>query len=288
MSSHKISKTNSLPKSIAKTLRPRMVLIPWIIYSSTLFILGQESVYLMFFGLVLYISIYGIVAILNDLSDKIIDQVNNRDIPIANSQLSLSNINKILYALVILLLISCIFLGWVSSLVAITYIIIGWVYSKGPALKNKSWYGVAVLSVAYGVLPWVLGALLSGQIPNELIFIMIASFVFSVGTIPLKDYKDYKGDKQFGKNTVLVTRGNKTVKKSMLICIFTAGAILSVGLFVFSRQFILPFVIFSIYILYILAIKNKNLKNTSQRISVARYSRLLFYSSAISTLSYLQ
>ena len=195
-------KTTDLAQNLARSLRPHMILLSWAVYSCVTIINVGIDFMLIGIGLVLFVALYGIVALQNDLGDIETDKLNNRkDIPYSIGLLTESQLIWTMFALSIVvtligLLLSQLVLLWIGL-----YILLGYIYSGPLKVKSRGILAALLLGFCYGAVPWLIGASVSGQI-NEmhLIIAAFASFIFSSGIIVLKDFKDIKGDAATGKS----------------------------------------------------------------------------------------
>ena len=206
-------KTNSplspyLPLALA--LRPQMTLIPWLICCSVIFVYkGSPWLYLL--SLVLLVSCYGFVTIFNDLADYEIDKINKRKrLPLVSQTVSPHALRKVALILLGVIIVSSAAISTHALLWASVYLALGWAYSGSPNSKGRGIIAAYLLGVCYGVMPWLLG-FISAQtaVSAEHFAIIVASFIFTTGIVLLKDFKDQKGDKKFGKRTFLVRHGAK-------------------------------------------------------------------------------
>ena len=202
-------RTTNLAHNLARSFRPRMILLSWAVYSSVVIIWNGLDFISIALGLLLFIATYGIVALQNDLSDKSTDEINNRrDIPYAKDLLTERQLVWTMFGLsgiatIVGLLLNQFVLLWVGL-----YILLGYSYSGPLNIKSRGVYAAMLLGFCYGAMPWLLGALVTGHFGEvSLMWMALSSFVFSTGIIVLKDFKDIKGDKATHKRTLLVIKG---------------------------------------------------------------------------------
>lgn len=224
---------NELAHSIAISLRPKMIVLPWLVYASVITIYGAFNLADILTGLLFFISVYGVVTIMNDFSDIHIDIVNKRNIPLAKGLVSKKELSLTAIILTIVALTTAMLLGAITVLLLVVYLALGYIYSYKPfSLKDNGWYGIVLLSICYAVLPWVL-ALGVGNIQVNTTFYFLASgtFLISIATLPLKDFKDLKGDKKHKKNTVLLKYGSDYVKKVLVLGTVAAYVALAIAVY---------------------------------------------------------
>ena len=213
---------------LARAIRPQMIVLPFLVFVSVLGIYGQIDLGRTGLGYLLLLVVYGAVVLLNDLSDKTIDKVNRRkDIPLANGELTTQEVRAFNIFCTFTSLTLSVLLGWWIICWTLAYLLLGWLYSGPAKLKNNGYVAPAILGVCYGVMPWLLGAIMLGQIPDYiLINVMAASFIFVTGIIGFKDFKDVKGDKRAKKLTFLVVYGPKVVRNIAIVAVIVAYAVL--------------------------------------------------------------
>jgi 4-hydroxybenzoate polyprenyltransferase len=255
-----------------------MILLPWIVFSSVVVIYGNPNGFILLLGLVYFISVYGIVTIFNDFADLQIDIENKRNMPLAKGQVTKRQLK---YAAIILTLLSistAALIGLVAIIIFILYILLGWIYSYKPfILKNRGWYGIILLSFCYAVLPWILAASIQGVQQISALYLYIAStFFISVATLPLKDFKDVKGDKKFKKNTVLLKHGSLYVKNVLIIATLAAYAALIAVIYPINLHAAITLIIL-IVLLATYIYKKIDIDNKIQRNKLGIINRVVLY-----------
>lgn len=264
---------------LATLMRPQMVLIPLIIYTTIL--VANEGVYLVKFiiGWLVLVSVYGVVTIHNNISDLEIDRANQRkDNPLTTNQITVGNALKLFYLFISIGFIAALLINAITIIWVGVYILLGWLYSGRPLLKNKGFGAVAILGMCYGVMPWVLGYLAtSNAIDVRLIVVAITSFLFVVGIISLKDFKDLKGDRAHKKMTLLVRYGAIFTQRFMIL--LTAVAyILDILYVILCQEVILAYAGAILLIANSLILKQKKmLTSATYRGKWGSNLRLLFF-----------
>lgn len=194
---------------IAQSLRPQMTVLPFIIFAAVTICHDGVSIGLLLLGWLELVSIYGAVALQNDVSDIATDRLNNRsDIPLASGHLSMQDTNRALQAIRIAALVVALLINQWAVIWSVIYLFFGWLYSGRPSFKNRPYLSLIVLALCYGVMPWLLGFIATRPQPNPFTVMLIASsFLFVLFIMPLKDFKDRMGDAKTGKRTLLVVHG---------------------------------------------------------------------------------
>ncbi len=223
-----------LGRALAESMRPRMALFSWLIYASVVIIHEGIDVAKLAIGLVLFISVYGFVALQNDLGDVLTDVINKRkDIPFARGSLTerqmlLTMIGLSFIASVGAIAISPLALLWVG-----TYTLLGYFYSGVANVKSRGIYAALLLGFCYGAMPWILGAIATGEVASLPLLVFAGiSFIFSSGIIVIKDFKDIVGDRATGKKTMLVRRGVQFTRRYYLILTTLSYGLLALFCFV--------------------------------------------------------
>lgn len=183
----------------------------------------------LFAGLIWFICVYGVVVIYNDLSDIEVDKLNDRkDIPLVTGEVRQTDLVRLMISLSVVAVIAGSLLGTGAHMLMLMYLCLGWLYSGPANLKSKGVFAPIVLGLCYGVIPWLLGISVAGLgATPELVWVVVSSFVFTAGFVLLKDFKDLKGDRKTGKNTLLVLYGETTVRRVMLVTTLLAYALLA-------------------------------------------------------------
>lgn len=221
---------NSKTLSLAKSLRPRVILFSWLVFAAIVVIDLGLQFYVLAAGLLWFICVYGIVVIFNDLSDVKVDQLNHRDVPFAKGEVNREELLRLAIGLSVVATLCGIVLGMDSLLVMVVYILLGWLYSGPANFKSRGLLAVVVLGLCYGVTPWILSAIAShNPIDTEYVWFMASSFVFAAGIVLLKDFKDESGDRKAGKLTLLVKYGPTFAR--LFIIIMTSIGYLSLIIF---------------------------------------------------------
>lgn len=196
----------------------------------------------------------------NDVSDFEIDKLN---IPKDNSRpLMIMDVTKhqliifgyaaLMAATVIAMIISPLYI-----LFAMSGIILSICYSLKPLrISYRGILAVLWLPLSYVVLSFTGGALVNGGLNSYSSKILLALYVSFIGRIILKDFRDVKGDKKFGKKTFLVRHGPKNTCFVAGIAWLVGDIILSFTLwaqFKFLIILIQPMVLLIFFGLYFLS-----------------------------------
>ena len=267
----------------ASLIRPETSVLPLLVYTSYLIFTGTFTVIALLLGWIVLLSSYGIVVIHNDIVDKDIDKANKRsDTPLAANLLTLKDARRALALSIITALLSSYLLNPLLVLWVFTYIFFGWLYSGPALLKNRGYSALTVLAINYGVMPWLLGVISAeGITTTSLPITLIASFIFVFGIISLKDFKDYKGDNRYGKNTVLVKYGPQFTHYLIYVTTSLAYTLLVIGAFVNGHVILGILGIVAGSINYTLLSSKSVLSIPSSRANRGNTARLLFFLYAV-------
>lgn len=101
-----------------------------------------------------------------------------------------------------------------------------------------------MLPIGYVFLPYSLGYLtISKEISSATLLVLGGLYLHFLGRIILKDYRDVKGDKAYGKKTFLLNRGNLVVCIVSGLSLFASTALLFYGAGEWLGPFAYSFVI---------------------------------------------
>jgi 4-hydroxybenzoate polyprenyltransferase len=148
----------------------------------------------------------------NDVADKDIDLVNHPASPgrpLVNGEANEGDLYRLHLAAVAGALVFSLPLGREALALTGLSLLIGLVYSIGPLrLSYRTYLAPLVLAVAYVLLPYGLGTVAAGAAPSGRGLVLAgALFLFFVGRINLKDFRDRAGDAMYGKPTLLLRFG---------------------------------------------------------------------------------
>lgn len=267
----------------ASLIRPRMSLLPLTIYLSLIIVHSKASLLTVILGWVLILTSYGIVVIHNDLSDIEVDKENSRqDTPLATNSLSKKDAYIALLVASVVGILSALVIHPLAIAWLITYVGFGWLYSGGLSLKNRGFFALTILAVCYGVMPWILGLIISyAPLDPGSLVVMLASFLYVFGIISLKDFKDVNGDKKHRKMTILVKRG-VTYTHRLIVAFTTTGYLTLIIFSTLHYQWILSLVGVLLMTFNILILARQDIISTSRlRARYGNISRLLFFCFAI-------
>lgn len=257
-----------------------MTVLSWIVYSVVVSVHLGMNVAVLILGFILFVAMYGIVAIQNDLSDYEADKINGRrDIPYARGVLTESQLIKTMFALSIIATITGLILNASVLIWVAAYIMLGYIYSGPLNIKSRGMLASLLLGICYGALPWIIAGSVTGQLNDmSLLGMAFISFVFSSGIIVLKDFKDIKGDRATNKRTLLVRSGASFVRAYYLILTSVAYVLLACYPYLVNESTLLAVgaIIFGILNYYLLASRAMT-TNSSFRSKRGKWARVLFF-----------
>lgn len=169
-----------------KTVLALLVLIPWYVHAATT----------------------------NDYADRAIDEINlpkAKDRPLVTKELTASQVWVIHAVGGVLALLGSWFYGWAAVLLTVGLLIIDYIYSLRPIrLSDRGIFSQLVLAAAYVYFPVTLGFLAAANNAPYPWLLSAGLYFGFVGRLFLKDFRDVRGDKRFGKLTFLIRHGAKT------------------------------------------------------------------------------
>ena len=225
------NQVTSLARNVAISLRTRMILLPWVVYVCVVIVHAGIDLMTIISGLLLFITVYGVVALQNDLSDVDTDRLNRRkDIPLSQGMLTEAQVVITMLILSIIATLTALTIGYFALVWVGVYIGLGYLYSGPANIKSRGISAALLLGFCYGAMPWIIGAIATNQLDNPSIAVFaFISFVYSSGVIVLKDFKDKEGDAATGKRTLLIRRGAKFTRNYYLA--MTSGSYILLGLY---------------------------------------------------------
>ncbi len=164
-----------------------------------------------FLTIIMLAALYMSATSFNDIADEEVDKVNlahDKSRPLITTmatpqQLKRLGIISLLVALGAAVAISP---SYLLFIIAGTVLNVG--YSLPPLkISHRGILAALWLPISYVVVPFLAGALLQGWLNHLSWYLLAAMYVSFIGRIILKDFRDYEGDKQFGKLNFLVRHG---------------------------------------------------------------------------------
>jgi 4-hydroxybenzoate polyprenyltransferase len=213
------------------------------------------------------------------LADEEIDKINlknDKERPLIDSSNNRSAVKKIYYSSSLLVLLVCAFFGFKALILGALMLVLNYIYSMPPIkVSYRGIWAPITLPLGYVFYPYLLGFFASAaEWQNKYLVLLMGLYFAFVGRIFLKDYRDIKGDKKFGKLTFLVRHGNKATALASAI-FWLLGATL-VGLYFKNYPAFAGIVlIFALAVLYFLYKLSETEKFSQQRLPLFRSLLLL-------------
>lgn len=270
----------NLGRDIARSLRPQMIVLSWIVYSCVITIHSGFKPLLLGLGLVLFIAMYGIVALQNDLSDIETDKINQRhDIPYSTGKLSDLLLIRTMFVLSIIVTAAGLIVGYQTLPWIALYMFLGYAYSGPLNIKSRGILAALLLGFCYGAMPWIIAASIIDQVSNQhLLTAAFISLIFSSGIIVIKDFKDVIGDTATGKRTILVSRGPTYTRRYYLTVTSTAYILTVVYFYITNQSIVFALVGAVAAIVNYLLLADKSLLSTASARSIrGKWSRAIFF-----------
>lgn len=176
----------------------------------------------------------------NDYYDLKIDKSNARDGLLVEGEAKLSDVKVFYYLLNLAAVILPLFTNhkFLGVSIIISLVLLGTLYNAKPFyLSRKPISSILLLAIYYATIPMILGfQIIGSELSTAISLSVIMVWTFQKFSISiLKDYKDIKGDKKYGKKTFLIRYGSNKVK-NFSIFLGSASYILAVGLLVSSDK----------------------------------------------------
>ncbi|MDQ6610771.1 MAG: UbiA prenyltransferase family protein [Bacteroidota bacterium] len=215
----------------------------------------------------------------NDIADEKIDKVNlvsDKSRPLVTSQVKKNDLKILSLFSLFLAIIAAFLIKPILILLVIISVIISYTYSMPPAkISYRGFLAPLYLSISYVVIPYIIGISLHTEgINSENMVLLLGLYISFIGRIILKDFRDVKGDKMYGKRTFLVRYGPKITCEAAGIAWIIGDLIIS-NLYVLTHPLMVillqPFIISILFTLHRLA-NEKSL--VSQLILVSLIGRL--------------
>ena len=153
---------------------------------------------------------------INDLADFEIDKINLKkelDRPLVNNQTNAGSLVIIAIASAILGSLMLLIISWQSSVLFLLLILLNYIYSMPPIrVSYRGLLAPALLPIGYVVLPFILGTIVvAGSYSASVVLVLLGLYMLFFSRVLLKDFRDVKGDKKFGKLTFLLRHSVKVV-----------------------------------------------------------------------------
>lgn len=172
---------------------------------------------------------------LNDIADVDVDRVNHpgdSGRPLVTGEATRPDLVRVYVLAAVLTLGFAIPLGAVGVGLAAVSLLIGWAYSLGPVrLSYRTYAAPLVLSIAYVLVPYLVGVLAAGERFAGLdVGMCIGLYLLFLARINLKDFRDREGDRLYAKPTLLLRFGKDTTCLVSLLALVGGGAVLLANL----------------------------------------------------------
>lgn len=153
---------------------------------------------------------------INDLADFEIDKINLKkelDRPLVNNQSNAGSLVIIAILSAVLALLMLLIVSWQSSVLFLSLILLNYIYSVPPIrVSYRGLLAPALLPIGYVVLPFLLGIMMvAGSYNTITVLVLSGLYMLFFSRVLLKDFRDVKGDKKFGKLTFLLRHSVKVV-----------------------------------------------------------------------------
>lgn len=173
-------------------------------------------------GFVAILSWYINATSINDLADEEIDKINlkgDRERPLLDDSKNRRTVWTIYYISAILAILVSATLGVWATLLGVMMLLLNYIYSMPPIrVSYRGLWAPLALPLGYVLFPFMLGFFSSKAVwTNQYLILLVGVYCAFTGRLLLKDYRDVKGDKKFGKLTYLVRHGNKATASTAAV-----------------------------------------------------------------------
>ncbi|MHA1784900.1 MAG: UbiA family prenyltransferase, partial [Candidatus Helarchaeota archaeon] len=165
-------------------------------------------------GMIVIFLAWQFNVIINDIYDVEIDKMTNKERPLIEGVLTVKSYKIIaIVFLSISVIICCSFLGMLSLIFLILYVLSGYFYSA-PPLRLRNRIFATVFIGFWSLMAFYIGFFSSSSFIQyrEFVLSILILSALSLGTV-VKDYKDYEGDKLNNINTIFTKYGLETGSK---------------------------------------------------------------------------
>lgn len=160
----------------------------------------------------MFSALYICATCFNDAADEQIDKVNlpnDASRPLVTTNVTAKQLRRLGVLALLVALAAAIAVKPAYLLLVTVGAALNIFYSVPPIkASHRGIIASLWLSLSYVALPFLAGALISNaSLSRQTIYILAGSYGFFVSRILLKDFRDYEGDKKFGKLNFLVRHG---------------------------------------------------------------------------------
>ncbi len=199
--------------AIIELCRPWNGIVMFLLVIASSVLISDRFIFSSLLGGLVFLIMYMAGTILNDIFDYNVDKVNMPYRPLQRGSVSIKESSILSLLLYLLSLSIAVYLGSLFFLLAMIFFILSLVYSLPKIyLVGKPLIGNIVLAIVSILIPLISGYILVTNefiFFNKFLFAFISFTIFFIFVSLLKDLKDVKGDKKFGKKTLATFIGEK-------------------------------------------------------------------------------
>lgn len=171
---------------------------------------------------------------LNDIADVDIDKINlkgDKERPLVVGSANLATVRRITIGTAVLALLISALLSLYHLAICAGLLLLNRMYSNKPTrISRRGGLAPLLLPIGYVFLPYSLGYLtISKEISSATLLVLGGLYLHFLARIILKDYRDVKGDKAYGKKTFLINHGNLAVCVVSVLSLFASTVLLFYG-----------------------------------------------------------
>ena len=225
---------NSKIRDFVEIIRPYNMLSRVLIFSIGFFWINNNNGIWgdYFIGILVLILGFAFATIQNDIEDLPIDRINSPDKALASGRLHLQEAINFNYIILISLLALSLYHFPHHIVPVLIMLSVSWLYNKPPfILSRKPFMALIILGLMYSTVPLLYGYYLrNGEYFGvSFLYLIICWFFLRVSIVLLKDFKDSKGDREYGKKSFYSSFGTaRTIWVSMIFFCLSSVGIMSI------------------------------------------------------------
>jgi 4-hydroxybenzoate polyprenyltransferase len=190
---------------------------------------------------------------INDMADVEIDRINlpkDKRRPLVVSETTTKNLKLLIVGVLLIALVAAYLINPKLILLVCLSVFLSYIYSFPPVrISYRGIIAPILLPINYILLPVVIGFSFNGQPNLDAVVLLVGLYISFIGRIILKDFRDVKGDRKYGKKTFLVRHG---APKTCLVAAISwiIGDLIISSLFIANEAAII--ILLQLYVLGIL------------------------------------
>lgn len=219
---------------------------------------------------------------LNDFADYEIDKINlkkSSERPLLDNTISRKELIYVALGVVLFAILGSIYLGRNAIILTSAMILLNVAYSIKPiAISHRGVLAISLLPLGYVLYPVLLGIWANDMkidFSMQVLTLILGLYLQFVSRIILKDFRDVKGDKKFGKKTFLLLYGQKVTCLISQITLVLGIIILFAGNLNQLKYSLIAIVMIAGYAFEMIAELSKQKSWKDQKAYITSYGRSL-------------